>query len=143
LQLALSGVFEENAMMKQLKILVYILYAFLALLALGWVWGAATNWDEIASRPVRLAYIICDFAIVLPAGIAAAVGLQKDRPWAYTLFPFVLGALLFDTAHGVFYLLWDNYFGVSQVIPFGLLVALAIYTYAALRAVQDRRRVEA
>jgi hypothetical protein len=47
-----------------------------------------------------------------------------------------LGALLFDTAHGVFYLLWDNYFGVPWIVAFAALIALGIYVVYAIRVVQ-------
>ena len=121
---------------KQLRIVVYVLYGFLALLALGWAWGAATNWEEIASRPVRLAYVICDFALVIPLGVAAGWGLLQRKAWAFFLFPLALGALLFDVAHGVFYLIWDNYFGVPWIVAFALLLTLGVYLVMAFRAVQ-------
>src|SRR5687768_12532860 len=118
-------------MSKQLNLAVNILFAVLILLALGWVWGVFANWDEIASRPVRLAYIICDFLFVIPVGVAAGIGLKRGKPWAIPLFPLALGALLFDIAHGVFYLIWDNYFGIPLWLAFVLLAAVVAYTVFA------------
>jgi len=111
----------------------------LALLVLGWAFGVLRNWDQIVSRPVRLAYIICDFTIVIPLGLIAGFGLKAGKRWAYSLFTFVLGAFFFDTAHGVVYLIWDNYFGVPLPIAFLLLLVLAVYVVYALRAVNAER----
>lgn len=124
-------------MSKQLNLAVNILFVVLILLALGWVWGVFANWDEIASRPVRLAYIICDFLFVIPVGVIAGVGLKREKPWARTLFPLALGALLFDVAHGVLYLIWDNYFGIPLWLAFVLLAVTVAYTVFAMRAVMS------
>jgi len=113
-----------------------ILFVLLILLALGWLFGVVHNWGEIASRPVRLAYLICDFTIVIPSGLVSIWGLRNGRRWASLPFVFALGALLFDTAHGVFYLLWDNYFGVPWIVAFVVLIALGIYVVYAIRVVQ-------
>ena len=70
---------ETGSPSSKLNVAVYALFAILALLALGWAYGAIANWGEIASRPVRLAYLIADFALVIPAGIVS--GLLRDfRP---------------------------------------------------------------
>ena len=122
-------------MSKQLNLAVNILFVVLILLALGWGWGVVANWDEIASRPVRLAYIICDFLFVIPVGFIAGTGLKRGRPWARALFPLALGALLFDVAHGVLYLIWDNYFGIPLWLAFVLLAVTVSYTVFAVRAV--------
>lgn len=117
-----------------------ILMVVLALLAVGWIYGALTDWAAISSRPVRLAYVICDFGLVLPAGFAAALGLRAGRPWAVPLFAFTLGALAFDVAHGVFYLIWDNYFGIPWAVAAGLLLvtlAFAAYGLVAVRPEGD------
>lgn len=124
-------------MTKQLNWAVNILFVILVLLALGWVWGAVSNWGEIESRPVRLAYIICDFLIVIPLGVAAGLGLKRGHAWATPLFPLALGALLFDIAHGVFYLIWDNYFGIPLWLGFVLLAATVGYIAFAVRALLD------
>src|SRR5688500_6125394 len=115
-------------MSKQLNLAVNILFVVLILLALGWVWGAIANWDEIASRPVRLAYIICDFLFVIPVGVIAGVGLKRWNPWARTLLALALGALLFDVARGVLYLIWDNYFGIPLWLASVLLAITVAYT---------------
>lgn len=111
------------------------LMAILALLAAGWVYGAVTDWESIATRPTRLAYIICDFGLVIPAGYAAAIGVLRGTRWAPGLFAFALGALAFDIAHGVVYLRWDNYFGVPWAATLLLLVATLGFAWYGLRAV--------
>ncbi|GIV60545.1 hypothetical protein GQ464_007735 [Rhodocaloribacter litoris] len=121
-------------MSKRLRIAVYVLWGLLGLLALGWIYGVATGWDEIVSRPVRLAYIICDAGLVIPLGVVAGLGLRRGRTWAPALFALALGALLFDVAHGVFYLIWDNYFGIPLWLGFVLLAVLAGYVVFALKA---------
>ncbi len=126
-------------MTKPLNRAVNILFVALVLLGLGWVGGVLFNWDQIVSRPVRLAYIICDFGFVIPVGFVAGFGLKRGKRWAYSLFPFVLGALLFDFAHGVFYLIWDNYFGVPWIVMFVLLIVLIVYSVYALRSVDAER----
>jgi len=126
-------------MNKSLNRSVNILFVILVLLALGWVYGVIANWNEIVSRPVRLAYIICDFTIVIPWGFIAGFGIKRGKRWAYSLFPFVLGALFFDTAHGIFYLIWDNYFNIPLVVAFLLLLLLLVYTVSALRNVDATR----
>ena len=105
-----------------------LLLVILALLAAGWAFGAATRWEEIEDRPVRLAYLICDFGIVIPLGVAAAVGVLGRRAWAPPVFAVAVGALLFDIAHGVFYLIWDNYFNVPLAVAFVLLALAVAYT---------------
>lgn len=126
-------------MSKQLNLAVNILFVVLILLALGWVWGIVSNGNEIASRPVRLAYIICDFLFVIPVGVIAGIGLKQGKPWARALFPLALGALLFDIAHGVLYLIWDNYFGIPLLLAFVLLAVTIAYTVFAMRAVMSLR----
>jgi hypothetical protein len=123
-------------MSKQLNLAINILFVLLILLALGWVYGVIANWDQIASRPVRLAYIICDFLLVIPVGFAAGIGLKRGKPWANTLFALALGALLFDIAHGMIYLIWDNYFGIPMLVGFLLLLVLIGYTIFAIRALE-------
>jgi hypothetical protein len=127
-------------MTKQLNIAVNVLLVVLILLALGWVWGAVNNWDEIESRPVRLAYIILDFLFVIPVGLAAIYGLRQGKSWGGTLFVFALGALLFDVAHGVFYLIWDNFFGVPLPLAFVMLAVLVAYTVYAIRALEQSKQ---
>jgi hypothetical protein len=124
-------------MSKQLNNAINILFVVLVLLALGWVWGVISNWNEIVSRPVRLAYIICDFLIVMPLGFVSGWGLKNGKPWAKTLFPLALGALLFDIAHGIFYLIWDNYFGVPLFLAFVLLIVFIGYVVYAMRALNS------
>jgi hypothetical protein len=123
-------------MSKQLNLAINILFVLLILLALGWVYGVIANWDQIASRPVRLAYIICDFLLVIPVGFAAGIGLKRGKPWANTLFALALGTLLFDIAHGMIYLIWDNYFGIPMLVGFLLLLVLIGYTIFAIRALE-------
>jgi hypothetical protein len=123
-------------MSKQLNWAINILFVLLILLALGWVWGVISNWDQIVSRPVRLAYIICDFLFVIPAGLIAGFGLKRGKPWANSLFSLALGALLFDIAHGIFYLIWDNYFGVPLLVAFILLLVVIGYVIFAIRALE-------
>jgi hypothetical protein len=124
-------------MSKELNLAVNILFVLLILLALGWVGGAIFNWNEIVTRPVRLAYIICDFLLVIPLGVAAGIGLKRGLVWGRMLFPFALGALLFDIAHGIFYLIWDNYFGVPWIAAFVLLLVVIAYCVFALRALMQ------
>jgi hypothetical protein len=123
-------------MSKQLNWAINILFILLVLLALGWIGGAITNWNAIASRPVRLAYILCDFLIVIPLGFIAGVGLKRRKSWADSLFSLALGALLFDVAHGIFYLIWDNYFGIPWIAAFLLLLIFIGYTIFAIRALE-------
>lgn len=112
------------------------LMIILALLAAGWVYGALTNWESIASRPTRLAYVICDFGLVIPVGYAASVGVLRGTSWAPRLFAFAVGALVFDVAHGVVYLRWDNYFGVPWAATLPVLVAALGFAWYALLAVE-------
>jgi peptidoglycan/LPS O-acetylase OafA/YrhL len=112
---------------------VNILFVLLALLALGWIGGVLFNWQEIESRPVRLAYIICDFLLVIPVGVVAGIALRRGKSWAKMLFALALGALLFDIAHGVFYTIWDNYFGAPWIFMLVLLLVVAAYTVYAMR----------
>ncbi len=123
-------------MSKQLNLAVNLLFVLLVLLALGWIGGVIFNWEAIASRPVRLAYIICDFLIVIPVGIAAGIGLKRGQPWANSLFALALGALLFDIAHGIIYLLWDNYFGVPWIVALLILLVVVAYTVFSIRALE-------
>jgi len=123
-------------MSRQLNLAVNILFGLLILLALGWVWGAISNWEQIASRPVRLAYIIVDFLFVIPAGFAGGIGLKRGKAWANSVFALALGALLFDIAHGIFYLIWDNYFGVPLLVAFIFLLVLIGYVIFAIRALE-------
>ena len=116
---------------------INILLGVLILLAFGWVWGVFANWEEIASRPVRLAYIICDFLFVIPVGVIASIGLKRGKSWAKSLFILALGALLFDIAHGVLYLVWDNYFSIPLWMAFVLLAGTVAYTVFAVRAVMS------
>lgn len=126
-------------MTKQLKFSVYALFAILALLALAWVFGVMENWDGMIERPVRAAYFLCDATLVIPLGIAAGIGVLKDQRWARYLFIFVLGALLFDTAHQVYYLIWDNYFGLPFAYFLALYALIAVYCVFAFVAVLKRR----
>lgn len=125
-------------MKDSLRLPAILLLVILGLLALGWVWGVATNWPEIVSRPVRLAYIICDVAFVIPVGVAAALGVLRRKTWALPVFTLALGALLFDVAHGVFYLIWDNYFNIPLPVAFALLAVTAGYVAWATRLVIAR-----
>jgi hypothetical protein len=129
-------------MTKQLNTAANILLVVLVLLALGWVYGVIANWGEIESRPVRLAYIICDFLIVIPVGLAAVYGLKRSRPWGGAVFALALGALLFDIAHGIFYILvppYDNYFGLPWPLALLLLAVVVAYTVYAVRALVQAR----
>jgi hypothetical protein len=117
-----------------LRVPAILLLVILGLLALGWVYGAATNWEAISSRPVRLAYIIADFGLVIPIGVAAAIGLLRGARWGGPLFALALGLLLFDIAHGVLYLIWDNYFGIPIPAGFGLLAVTLVYTWYGIRS---------
>lgn len=123
-------------MSKPLNRAVNILFVVLALLALGWIGGVIFNWGEIVSRPVRLAYIICDFLLVIPLGVIAGIGLKQGKPWARNLFVLTLGALLFDIAHGVFVQIWDPYFGVHWLLMLPLLVIVIVYVVYAVRALE-------
>jgi peptidoglycan/LPS O-acetylase OafA/YrhL len=125
---------------KPLDRAVNILFVVLVLLALGWIGGAISNWPAIQSRPVRLAYIICDFLIVIPLGVAAGVGLKQGRPWARNLFVLTLGALLFDIAHGVFVQIWDPYFGVNWLLTLPLIVLVVVYIVYAVRALENDKQ---
>lgn len=104
-----------------------MLLGLLVLLAAGWVYGLLRNPAEITSRPVRLAYLACDAGLVIPAGVAAALGLLSGKGWAPTLFALALGLLLFDTAHGVVYLVWDNYFHIPLALSAGILAAVLAF----------------
>lgn len=111
-----------------------LLLVILALLALGWAYGVLTDWQAIADRPVRLAYLIADFGLVIPLGVIGAVGVLRRRAWSAPLFAVALGALLFDIAHGVFYLIWDNFFGIPWAVAFGLLLLTLAYVALGVRA---------
>jgi len=121
-------------MSNPMRVPAILLLVILGLLALGWVYGAVANWDEIASRPVRLAYVIADFGLVIPIGVAAAAGLLRRARWSGPLFALALGLLLFDIAHGVLYLIWDNYFGIPLPAGFGLLGLTLLYTWYGMRS---------
>ncbi len=127
-------------MTKRLKWSAWILLVMLALLAVGWAYGAITDWPAIADRPVRLAYIIGDFGLVIPLGVAGGVGLLKNARWAGSVFTLAVGALLFDVAHGVFYLIWDNYFGIPLAVAVLLLAVLMGYVVFAMYALAERDR---
>lgn len=116
-----------------------VLAALVILLALGWGWGVVKNWSEIVSRPVRLAYIIADFGLVIPLGLVSAWGVWREKLWAPTLFAFAVGTLVFDTAHGIFYLIWDNYFHIPLAVGFLILAVLLAYAVAVLRSVHAER----
>ena len=103
-------------------------------MALGWIGGAIFNWPAIVQRPVRLAYILCDFSLVIPLGVIAGIALKRGLAWGGSLFALALGALLFDIAHGVFYTIWDNYFGVPWGVMLALLLVVIAYTVYAMRA---------
>lgn len=120
----------------------WILIAVCLLLGAGWVYGIAVNWPAIESRPVRLAYLICDAALVIPVGLAAGLGVLQRRPWALAVLPFALGALLFDTAHGVVYLIWDNFFHLPLPAAFAILGLLVIYCLLSVRNVARYRDLE-
>jgi peptidoglycan/LPS O-acetylase OafA/YrhL len=124
---------------KPLNRAVNILFVVLVLLALGWIGGAIANWDQIVNRPVRLAYIICDFLIVIPLGFIAGIGLKQGKLWAPNLFVLTLGALLFDIAHGVFVQIWDPYFGVHWLLMMPLLVVVVVYIVYAVRALEREK----
>lgn len=116
---------------------VRILFVLLVLLTAGWAIEVLRNWDEVSARPVRLAYLICDVTLVILAGFIATFGMKAGKGWAFALFPFVLGALLYATAHNVFYVLWDNYFGIPWIVAFLLLAAVGAYVLFALKAVRS------
>ena len=122
-------------MTKQLKFSVYTLFAILAALAVAWGFGVLRNWDGMIERPTRAAYFLCDVTIVIPVGIIAGCGVLAEKRWARYLFVFVLGALLLDTAHQVYYLIWDNYFGMPLeyfVILYAVVAVYCIFTFAAV-----------
>jgi hypothetical protein len=129
-------------MSKRLKIAVYLLYAILIFLAVIWIFGVMRNWEAMQEKPVRVAYFLCDYTIVIPLGFIAGFGLKAGKRWAHYLFVFVLGALLFDTAHQVYYLFWDNYFGVPLVFAAVLLLAVVVYTVFAFKAAEVKKLID-
>ncbi|NOG51714.1 MAG: hypothetical protein HND48_21515 [Chloroflexi bacterium] len=86
---------------------------------------------------MRLAYIICDLFLVIPLGVAGGYGLKRGKSWGGPVFVLALGVLLFDIAHGMFYLIWDNYFGIPLWLGFILLAVLIVYTAFAIRALMQ------
>jgi hypothetical protein len=126
-------------MTKQLKFSVYTLFAILGMLALAWIFGVTQNWQGMIERPTRAAYFLCDVTLVIPLGVIAGVGVLAEKRWARYLFVFVLGALLFDTAHQVYYLIWDNYFGAPMTYFIILYIIVAAYCIFTFIAVLKRR----
>src|SRR5215831_8855787 len=94
----------DPAVTAKLRTAVYLLFAILAILAAAYVYGVGTQWREMVARPVRACYFLSDLTVVFPLGLAAGVGLLGGRRWAAHLFLVVIGALVFDTAHQVYYL---------------------------------------
>ena len=129
-----GGVASSTTWRKAFVAYAWILVGLLVLLAAGWVYGLLANPTEITSRPVRLAYLACDAALVIPVGLAAGLGLLAGKDWARTLFALALGLLLFDTAHGVIYLVWDNYFHIPLAASAGILAAVLAYVVLGVRA---------
>jgi hypothetical protein len=83
-----------------------------------------------------------DLTILFPLAIAAIIGLSKNRVWGRRLFLLTLGALLFDTAHQVYYLFWDNYFGMPWMVAALLLAVMIGYAVFGYYAVTARQHEE-
>jgi peptidoglycan/LPS O-acetylase OafA/YrhL len=90
-------------------------------LTAGWVRNVLVDWPEIESRPTRVAYLLCDALLVIPAGAIAFWADHRRRPWARPALAFALGLVAFDLLHGIVYTARDNFFGV----PWPLVAALA------------------
>ena len=121
-------------MTAKLRTAVYLLFAILAILAAAYVYGVGTQWREMVARPVRACYFLSDLTVVFPLGLAAGVGLLGGRRWAAHLFLVVIGALVFDTAHQVYYLFFEDYFDVplwSAALLLAIVVGYAAFAYAA------------
>jgi hypothetical protein len=117
------------------KISVWILIFILVLLASAYVYGLSSQLSEMINRPVRITYFISDIIILYPLGVAAIVGMFKSKIWGRRFFLLTLGALLFDMAHQVIYLMWENYSGLPIIVPVILLVIVlvyAVFTYYAI-----------
>src|SRR5262249_46683847 len=87
------------------------------------------------ARPVRVSYFLSDVTVVFPLGLWAGIGLLLGHRRAARAFLLVLGALVFDTAHQVYYLFFEDYFGVPLWSAAALLAVVAGYALFAYRAV--------
>lgn len=122
-------------MTKLTRIAVWILILILAGLIAAYVYGMVTQLDEMTERPVRISYFLADVTVLFPLALVAIIGLFKGRAWGRQFFLLTLGALLFDTAHQVYYLFWDNYFGVATIASVSLLVVIVGYVAFAFYAI--------
>ncbi|MGE3801819.1 MAG: hypothetical protein AB7H80_12440 [Candidatus Kapaibacterium sp.] len=117
------------------KISIWILVGILVLLSSAYVYGVGSQLQEMIARPVRISYFLTDLAILYPLAIATIVGMFKRKEWGRRFFLLTIGALLFDMAHQVCYLIWENYSGLSLFIPvilLTLIIGYAGFTYYAL-----------
>lgn len=117
------------------KISIWILVGILVLLSSAYVYGVGWQLQEMIALPVRISYFMTDLAILYSLAIATIIGMFKQKEWGRKFFLLTLGALLFDMAHQVCYLIWENYSGLPLIIPIILLlfiVGYAAFTYYAL-----------
>jgi hypothetical protein len=121
-------------MYKPLKLSVAIMFVLLLLVSVGWVFAIMREWSEIVSRPSRLTQLIADILTIIVPGLIAVIGMWAKKRWAHSLFILVLGASLYAFVFNVTYLRFDNYFGVSWLVPLVFLLAFIVYTIFALRA---------
>jgi hypothetical protein len=115
-----------------------VLAGVLLVLAIGYVYGVLELWDEWQERPVRLSYFLSDLTLVLPAGCAALFGVWRRKRWGVPLLTFVVGAVVFDVLHQVYYLFSDNYFRVPKPLLALALLGAGAYGFCTLRAVVTR-----
>ena len=117
------------------KITVILLAVALLALTAAYIYGVGTQWEAMLARPVRTSYFFSDLAVLYPLGIAAIVGMARNTRWGRKMLLLTLGAFLFDTAHQVFYLFRDNYFGLPLALAALLLGVVAAFTIFGYRAV--------
>ena len=114
---------------------MWILSMMLALLLVAYSYGLTTQWDQMTERPVRASYFFSDLLVLFPLGIASIVGLSRRKSWSGHIYLLTLGVLLFDMAHQMFYLFFDNYFGVPLYVPVMVMAIVIVYSIYGSRVI--------
>jgi hypothetical protein len=123
------------------KVTLALLGVIMLTLTAAYVYGVSTQWEMMKARPVRIAYFVGDLTVLYPLAIVAFIGMIRRRPWGRRFMYMTIGALLFDTAHQVYYLFGDNYFGAShlvKVLLLAVIIAFSIFAYYALTQPAER-----
>ena len=114
---------------------MWLLSLVLALLLMAYSYGLTTQWDQMTQRPVRASYFFSDMLVLFPLGIASLVGLVRRKRWSGHIYLLTLGVLLFDMAHQMFYLFFDNYFGVPLYVPIMVMAIVIVYSIYGSRVI--------